>query len=113
MQPLIDCDIHNTPPSVQALFPYLADHWREYITQSAFKGPVDTAYPRNAPTTARPETRPSGGGSPGSDLSLVREQTLDAWGAEYGILTCTYAVDSIHNPDSAAAMARKPSRSRW
>ncbi len=105
MPALIDCDIHNTPPSVQALFPYLSDHWREYITQSAFKGPVDTAYPRNAPTTARPETRPSSGGPPGSDLALIREQVLDGWGAECGILTCAYAVDSIHNPDAAAAMA--------
>src|SRR5581483_9504861 len=105
MPSLIDCDVHNIPPTVQALFPYLSDHWREYITQSAFKGPVDTAYPKNAPTTARTETRPPGGRPPGSDLALVREQVLDAWGAEFGILTCAYAVDSIHNPDTAAAMA--------
>ena len=30
-QPVIDTDIHCTPPSVQALFPYLSAHWREYI----------------------------------------------------------------------------------
>lgn len=102
---MIDCDIHNTPPSVQALFPYLSDHWKEYLTQSAFRGPVDTAYPRTVPTSARPETKPPGGGPPGSDLSLVQQQALDAWDLEYGILTCAYAIDSIHNPDCAAALA--------
>lgn len=102
---MIDCDIHNVPASIQALFPYLSAHWREYITQSAFKGPVDTAYPKNAPTSARPEAHPPGGGPPGSDLALIQEQVLDAWDLEYGILNCAYAVESIHNPDLAAAVA--------
>ncbi|MGH2461633.1 MAG: amidohydrolase family protein [Chloroflexota bacterium] len=102
---MIDCDIHNVPASIQTLFPYLSDHWKEYMTQSAFRGPTDTAYPKNAPTTARPETRPASGGPPGSDLSLIRQQALDAWGAEYGILNCAYAVDGIHNPDTATAVA--------
>jgi predicted TIM-barrel fold metal-dependent hydrolase len=103
--PVIDCDIHNAVPSVQALFPYLDDHWREYISTSAFKGPVDTAYPPRAPTACRPDFRPPQG-PPGSDLALLRQQTLDAWGAEIGILNCAYAVESIHNPDAAVAMAR-------
>jgi predicted TIM-barrel fold metal-dependent hydrolase len=105
MPSVIDCDIHNTVPSIEALVPYLSDHWREYVRQSAFRGPVDTAYPPGVPTSARPGSTPPGGGPPGSDLGLVRQQVLDAWDAEYGILTCAYAIDSIHNPDSAAAMA--------
>lgn len=105
MVTVIDADLHNTVPSVEALVPYLSDHWREYVRQSAFRGPVDTAYPPGAPTSARPDARPPEGGLPGSSLPLLREQALDAWDAEYGILNCTYAVESIHNPDSAAAMA--------
>ena len=35
----------------------------------------------------------------------VREQVLDPWDTEIGILNCAYAVDSLHNPDTAAAMA--------
>ena len=31
---------------------------------------------------------------------------LDPWDVEVGILNCAYAVDSLHNPDTAAAMAR-------
>ena len=102
---VIDCDIHNVVPAVEVLFPYLPDHWREYITQSAFKGPTDTAYPAGAPTSARPDATPPGGGPPGSDLALLREQVLDPWGVEYGILNCAYAVESIHNPDAATAMS--------
>lgn len=105
IQSVIDCDLHNTVPSVEALLPYLSTHWREYISQSAFKGPIDTAYPSGAPTSARPDTTPPTGGPPGSSLALLQKQALDAWGAEYGILNCAYAVESLHNPDTAAAMA--------
>ena len=65
---VIDCDLHNVVPSAQALFPWLSDFWREYITQSGFKGPNDTPYPK-APTSARPGTTPAAG-PPGSDLAL-------------------------------------------
>ena len=59
-QPVIDCDIHAAVPSVDALLPYLSEHWREYIRTSAFKGAVDTAYPPRAPTTGRARRTPDG-----------------------------------------------------
>lgn len=105
MGSVIDCDIHNTVPSIEALVPYLSDHWQEYVRQSAFRGPADSAYPPGVPSSARPGSKPEKG-PPGSDLGMLREQVLDAFGVEYGILNCAYAVESIHNPDSAAAMAR-------
>ncbi|MFN8524908.1 MAG: amidohydrolase family protein [Chloroflexota bacterium] len=104
-QPVIDTDIHCRLPSYQALFPYLTAHWREYLTISAFKGPIDTAYPSGAPTSALAGTRPEGGGPPASSLELVRRHVLDPWNVEYGILNPTYEVDTLHNPDLAAAMA--------
>jgi predicted TIM-barrel fold metal-dependent hydrolase len=104
-QPIIDCDLHNTGPSVGALLPYLSAHWQETISQSAFKGPVDTAYPRGAATSARPDATPPEGGPPGSSLALLQEQVLDAWNVEIGILNCAYAIESLHNPDAAVAMA--------
>jgi uncharacterized protein len=99
-QPVIDSDVHVTVPSVEALFPYLSDHWREYIGTSAFKGPVETAYPPHAPTTVRPGTNGSA-----ASLEDIRQYVLDPWGVEVAILNCAYAVDSLHNPDTAAAMA--------
>ncbi|MBV9547901.1 MAG: amidohydrolase [Chloroflexi bacterium] len=96
---VIDCDIHDAVPSIDALFPYLSDHWREYIRTSAFKGPVDTAYPPNAPTTIAP------GAERGTSLDVIRRNVLDRLNVEIGILNCEYAVDSLHNPDTAAAVA--------
>ena len=100
----IDCDLHVQPAKVDALFPYLDEHWREYISQSAFKGPADSAYPKGAPTSVRPDATPAGGVA-SSDLALLRTQALDAWQVQYGILNCAYAVESVHNPDAAAALA--------
>lgn len=101
---LVDCDLHNAVPDVTALFPYLPDYWREYISQSGFKGPVDTAYPPGAPGAARPGSQPESGGPPGSDLRLI-QAALDESGAEIGLLNCLYAVDSVHNPYAASALA--------
>jgi predicted TIM-barrel fold metal-dependent hydrolase len=96
----IDCDIHVDVRSVRALFPYLAEHWREYIYETSFKGPVDTSYPPGAETSARPDLRASRIG-----LDVVREQVLAPFQTAIGILTCTYAVDSVRNPFAAAALA--------
>jgi predicted TIM-barrel fold metal-dependent hydrolase len=99
-QPVVDCDIHVTVPSVDTLLPYLSDHWREYIRTSAFKGAVDTAYPPNAPTTVQP-----GNPKPDGSLAQIQQQVLDPWNVEVGILNCAYGIDGLHNPDTAAAMA--------
>ena len=97
---IIDCDIHVDVRSVRALFPYLAEHWREYIYETSFNGPVDTSYPPGAETSARPDLR-----STRVDLDVVREQALAPFDTAIGILTCTYAVDGVRNPFSAAALA--------
>jgi len=102
--PLVDCDVHVEVAKVDVLFPFLHEHWIEHIQQSRFKGPTDTAYPANAPTTARPGSRPSEGPA-GSDFALLRSQALDAPSVDRAILNCAYAIDSIHNPDAAVALA--------
>jgi predicted TIM-barrel fold metal-dependent hydrolase len=96
----IDCDIHIDIPSVEALFPFLAEHWRAYINETSFKGPIDTSYPPGAETSARPDLRAAPIG-----LDVVREQVLDPNQTAIGILTCAYAVDSVRNPFAAAALA--------
>jgi predicted TIM-barrel fold metal-dependent hydrolase len=101
---IVDCDVHNVVPDVHALFPWLSDFWQEYVEQSGFKGPRDTAYPK-APTSALAGATPTGGGPPGSDLDLIRRHVLEAWDVEIAILSCAYAVESIHNPDADVALA--------
>jgi hypothetical protein len=105
-QGIIDCDIHNAVPGVRALFPYLPDYWKEQIEQTGFGGPADTWYPGGAAISARPDSRPSGGGPPGSSLALLQEQALDAWNVGCGILNCAYSVEGVHNPDAAVALSR-------
>jgi hypothetical protein len=33
----IDCDVHCAPASYDALFPYLSDYWRQYITEAGVR----------------------------------------------------------------------------
>jgi hypothetical protein len=102
---VVDVDIHCTVPSHTALFPYLSDHWREYMTRSSFRGPADSAYPEGAPTTVAPHLERSRSKVPGGTLAEIQRDVLDAFNVEVGILNCDYALESLHNPDTAAAMA--------
>jgi hypothetical protein len=102
---VIDCDIHNAPPSHQAILPYMSDYWQEYVTQSDFKGPPANLYAPALPVEGHPDTKPASGGLAGSDLSLLRRQLFDELGVDYAILNCAYAVESIRNPYGAAAFA--------
>jgi uncharacterized protein len=104
---MIDSDVHNEVPSAQALFPYLADYWIEHINNTMFKGPTDAYYPPHAPVAARPGSQPPDGGPAGSSLTLLREHVLGPPGSgpEYVVLNCLYAIDSLHNPDAAVALA--------
>ncbi|HLZ06960.1 MAG TPA: amidohydrolase family protein, partial [Chloroflexota bacterium] len=103
---LVDCDLHNNVPHVRSLFPYLPIHWREHIEQTLFKGAVDTIYPRNSPITARPGSVPDGETVGSPTVDVLRAQVLDPMGVDIGILCCTYAVDGLHHPDAAVALAR-------
>jgi uncharacterized protein len=102
---VIDCDLHPIVPSIEALTPYLSAYWREQIGQSGFKGPVDTAYPASAAISARPDAPAAHSVSVAEQLSVLRAQALGSERIAYGILNCAYAVDSLHNPDAAAALA--------
>jgi predicted TIM-barrel fold metal-dependent hydrolase len=105
MAPVIDSDVHNEVPNIQALFPYLPEYWIEHITNTLFKGPTEAYYPPGSPVAAREGTRQGEGVPAGSSLDLVREQVLDDNGIEFALLNCLYAIDSLHNPDAAVALA--------
>src|SRR4051794_30727405 len=100
----IDTDLHCEVPSIETLVPYLSDYWQEQIRQTGFKGPVDAAYPASAQISAQADTAASGS-SRGGDLLSLRAEVLDPLHVSYAILTCAYAVDSLHNPYAAAALA--------
>ena len=103
---LIDCDVHNLVGSIEALEPYLDDHWREVIATSQFAGPTDQAHPPNLATSLRTDLPVADGSAPGTTVETVRAQLLDVLGVELAILSCDYGVESVRNPDAAAALAR-------
>jgi predicted TIM-barrel fold metal-dependent hydrolase len=101
----IDCDVHPVVPAIGVLRPYFDEHWQEYTRRSAFKGPVDTAYPSVVATSLRPEASRVEGRLPAADPAQMRTHVLDAHDVDVCILNCDYAIESIHNPDAAAALA--------
>src|SRR5919198_1709750 len=104
-QQVIDCDVHNAVPSVEALVPYLPDRWRDYMAESGVTTIEANYYPKGARLSARPGSRPESGPA-GADLDLLREQLLDAWNVRYAILNCLYGVQLILNEEWAGAMPR-------
>jgi predicted TIM-barrel fold metal-dependent hydrolase len=104
-RPAIDCDLHASVPSIEVLTPYLSAYWREQISQSGFSGPVDSAYPASAATSARPNEPAALAGSAAEQLDMLRSHILEPQQIAYAILNCAYAVDSLHNPDAAAALS--------
>jgi uncharacterized protein len=103
--PLIDCEVQAVVPSIDALAPFLSEHWREVIATTQFKGPTDSPYPPSLPTSRRPGLDDVAGQPPGATLASIREQALDPLGADLAILTCAYGVESVRNPDAAAGIA--------
>jgi uncharacterized protein len=99
----IDVGLHSAVPSVAVLMPYLSSYWQEEIRHTAFKGATAQVYPPHLPTSTRAGLLP---GVPGGDRSVLVSQAIDDAGVDIGIVNCTYAVDSIHNPDAAIALAR-------
>lgn len=83
---VIDCDIHNGFASEEALIPYLPEKWREYHREYGSRGHAGAYYPLANQNAARTDSWPPSGLPPGSDLGFLREQLLDFWNLEYGIM---------------------------
>lgn len=105
---LIDCDVHAVVAGIEVLEPYLDAHWREVLETTQFSGPTDQAHPPNLATSLG-DYAPVDGASPGTTLAALDAHVLAPLGAtaglEVAVLACDYAVDSIRNPDAAAALA--------
>jgi len=104
--PIVDCDVHQSTRSIADLFPYLASHWVEYIEESGFRALPNAPYPKGANGGSRADARPPDGGPPGSDVGLMQEQLLDAYGIDCAILTGVfYNLCFLPNAGFAAALA--------
>jgi predicted TIM-barrel fold metal-dependent hydrolase len=113
---VVDCDLHAVVSSIDVLAPYLDAHWREVITTSQFKGPTDSPYPPNLATTTSPRWDAVDGAAPGTSVEALRAHVLDPGEVDVGVLVCSYGVESVRNPDAAAALAAAVNRwttERW
>jgi predicted TIM-barrel fold metal-dependent hydrolase len=87
---VIDCDIHPAMRSWAEIHPFLAQRWIDHLAtygshlRHAFSETL--SHPRMSPDAARTDAYPEEGGPPGSSLSLLRKQHLDANGIVYGAL---------------------------
>ena len=96
--PVIDCDVHAIVPSVHALTPYLTSYWREQVEQTGFKGPVDSWYPQGLAEAL---------GHVATDATRTAAAVFSGPNSpSLAVLTCDYAVETLHNPDASAALAR-------
>ncbi|MEE9276559.1 MAG: amidohydrolase family protein [bacterium] len=103
---MVDCDIHHAVSSIRDLFPHLPDTWRAYIEETGFSRLPNVPYPKTGGGGMRKDAHPAGGGGPGTDLGLLQEQVLDAYGVSFGILNGTfYNVSFMAIPEFGAALA--------
>jgi len=103
---LIDVDVHNYTKGIEDLLPFLSDRWKVYIKQGGFKLPGVSLYPKVYAQAARRDAIPYEGGVAGSVPSFSKQQLLDEWDIDYGILNPLIGVPQIKNPDLAVAMMR-------
>ena len=92
------------------LYPYLSERWRRHHQMLGAPDRVGGYVPRGMPYGARYDAWTPSGHRPGSDLDFLREQLLDSWGIEYGILNCLTPVCEMPNLEYAAAFARAVKR---
>lgn len=102
---LIDCDIHNAIQSPEAIRKYLSPKWRKHHETYGNRNFTGSYYPRAVPNAARHDSWPPSGLPPGSDLDFMREQLLDEWGFEYGILNYLVGAGGQRNLEFGAAMS--------
>lgn len=103
----IDCDIHQRTASSQDLFPYLSMAYQERIKKFG-TGIGGGGYPNGGDRGGRADAWPKDGRPWGSDLDLMRQQHLDFYNVEYGVLLGQEyrPIPSLPDADFAAALAR-------
>jgi len=103
--PVVDTDIHNAVPA-GALRPYLPARWRRHAEVFGSHTHGGSLYPKGSPAAARRDAWPPSGLPAGGDLPFMREQHLDHYGIEYGVLNCLHGAGTQLDPDYAEQLCR-------
>lgn len=111
--PIIDSDVHHTWRDDDELASYMDPRWRDYVGQDGVRVPLHPAQPTYPHITGRSrlENYPEGGGHPGSDYLLLRDQLLDAFDIRRAVLNYDIGLNAgMSNPYLAAALATAANR---
>lgn len=107
---IADCDLHLGPRGIEDLFPYMPARWVRHIQtygtlhRTAFADGAP-AFPKSAPMAARRDAWPPDGSPPGTHLEFTREQHLDAFNVELGLINPPQPSQNFMLPDLANAVA--------
>ncbi len=104
---IADCDIHPRQHPT-SLDPWLAEQWRKQRRQFGMTHRYGMAegppYPKAQPDACRRDAVPPEGGRPGSSLSFMQAQHLDANNVVLGILNPLNTGQGVQNPGLANAI---------
>src|ERR1044071_3013139 len=103
---VIDCDIHVAPKNEKTLGKYMPERWRRHHETFGGRGHSGAYYPRANLNAARTDSWPPKGGAPGTDREFLREQLIDGWGMDFGIMTPLIGAGGQLNPGYGDAIAR-------
>lgn len=102
---VIDSDIHPTVGGMQAIMPYLDDHWREMVVRRGVDDMVTISYPSTNPLTFRSDWKDATGKA-GTSVAAMARQALDPFGTSIAICNCLYGAQAAFSEDLGAAIAR-------
>jgi hypothetical protein len=114
--PIIDSDVHNqTFPGDPTLAAHLPARWLDYLRLMGVRNHGGGGLtPQQKPFAARLDSMPPGGGMPGSDPELAREQHLDRYGIDAAILNNIFGVSmAAGGPPAEFSLALARAYNEW
>lgn len=104
---IFDCDVHPMlAGGPEVVFPYIDESWQQFFNKQEFRisGRAPERYPHPG-TPLRADSRPPSGGLPASDPDFVRQDLLEGWNVDIGLLLPMQglAVAAWTDPPSAHA----------